>query len=254
MEIEANVTLTLSSKEAIYMKSLFLSAIASSAVTFTQFAIAEQNEVRYYQNNPDGGQLIIELSGACSGKIKKPITRVTYGRVIDFTGNSIDRDGANAGIAFITGDSEISAVGFNSGYLSGEQFTESVKDNTRYLTFTSRNDVTAYFKSLAYGSYDDKITCKDGKSLGQQVLHWGAVLNRFQKKTSLVSVKHTNSIDNPLIGQYKAKLVTSGTLGLPGQCGVNGSLFNGEYQFTCSPPKAIRVKVSATAEGSSTME
>jgi hypothetical protein len=236
------------------MKSLLQAAMALSAVTLAQAASAAQHEVWYYQDNPDKSRFTITLSGACSGKIEKPVSRVTYGRVMDFTNGTIDRDGAHATIRFFTSDREISAVGYNGAYQPGERFTESVKDKSRHFAFTAKNDVTAYFKSLAYGNYDDRITCKDGGSLSQHVLHWGATLDRFQKKTSFVSVKHSNSTDAEQNGQYQARLSTAGTLNLPGQCSVNGNLFSGEYTFSCSPPRAIRVKVSASAEGNSRLE
>lgn len=108
----------------------------------------------------------------------------------------------------------------------------------------------ANFNSLANGGYDNQITCKDGGTLQQQMLPgWAPYYDAHGNKVR-GSLTHSNSTSDPSTGTYKAKFTSVGTMQVPSQCTLKGSL-GADYSMVCTPEKKITIKITATAQGDS---
>jgi hypothetical protein len=207
----------------------------------------------YVENNPANSSYTITLSGECSGKITLPVTRVSYGRQYDYTGSIIDRDGSYGEVYFYTDDSDIYAYGENEGYIAGDKLTESVKKGQLSLKMLVKSGY-AYpnMRSLEDGFYNNRITCKSGLTLAETLIDWNTYISYDAPSfKSIASLSHTNSIAAPNTGKYKAKFFATGEIEQPGQCTIKGELFSVDYSLVCAPPKVIKVKVAASASGTS---
>lgn len=235
------------------MKKLAIVTALLGAGVAAQSAQAATSYLYYYENNPAKSSYTITLSGECSGKIELPVTQVYYGRQYDYTGNVIDRDGSYSQVYFYTNDNSIYSYGENYAYITGYKHTESVKNGKLSLNMKAKTgDAYPYFYSLEEGAYDSQITCKDGQTLSQHLFGWDTYDAPSFKAQATLS--HTNSTDAPGTGEYKAKFSSTGEIEQPGQCTIKGDLFSADYSLTCSPPKTIKIKVAASAEGTSLLD
>lgn len=212
----------------------------------------------YEENSPQKASLTISLSGACSAKIDVPVTKVVYGNQYsdNTTAGQIDKDSSSAYFDFDTNDGSVSVNANNYAESAGEKVTEKVKSGKRSVSFNIVGggywDVQAYFDSLAGGAYDSQIKCKDGGTLQQQMMPgWGPYYDARGNKVS-GSLTHSNSTSDPSTGTYKVKFSSTGTMQVPGQCALKGTL-GSDYSFVCAPSKKITIKVTATAQGDSTL-
>ncbi|MEZ5493759.1 MAG: hypothetical protein R3E61_03995 [Pseudomonadales bacterium] len=230
------------------------SVIACSA----QAGYSSSYSYDYEENSPQKASLTISLSGDCSAKIDLPVTKVDYGN--EYSDNNvagqIDKDSSYAYFNFLTSDSDIYVAAFNYAESAGEKVTEKVKGGKRSVSFNIVGsgywDVQAYFDSLAGGGYDSQIKCKDGGTLQQQMMPgWGPYYDARGNKVS-GSLTHSNSTSDPSTGTYKVKFSSTGTMQAPGQCALKGTL-GSDYSFVCAPSKKITIKVTATAQGDSTL-
>ena len=212
----------------------------------------------YEENSPQKASLTITLSGACSAKIDVPVTKVDYGNEYsdNTTAGQIDKDSSYAHFDFNTSDGSINVYAYNYAESSGEKLTEKVAKGKRSVSFNIVGsgywDVQAYFYSLAGGAYDSQIKCKDGGTLQQQMMpgwlpHYDARGNKVSG-----SLTHSNSTSDPSTGTYKVKFSSTGTMQVPSQCALKGTL-GSDYSFVCAPSKKITIKVTATAQGDSTL-
>ena len=213
----------------------------------------------YEENSPQKASLTITLSGACSAKIDVPVTKVYYGNEYsdNTTAGQIDKDSSYAEFNFYTNDGSVSVNAYNYAESAGEKVTEKVKSGKRSVSFNIVGggywDVQAYFDSLAGGAYDSQIKCKDGGTLQQQMMPWwGPYYDARGNKVS-GSLTHSNSTSDPSTGTYKVKFSSTGTMQVPGQCALKGTL-GSDYSFVCAPSKKITIKVTATAQGTSTLD
>lgn len=238
------------------MKKLaFVTALLGAGVV-AQSANAATSYLYYYQNNPENASFTITLSGECSGKIELPVTEVSYGRQYDHNGGVIERDGSYGEVYFYTNDGNIYAGGYNYGYIPGEKHTESVKKSKLSLNMLIKSG-NAYpnLYSLEDGAYDSQITCKNGLTLAQTLIDWDPYISYDAPSfKSMASLSHTNSTSNPNAGEYKAKFSATGEIEQPGQCTIKGELFSADYSLVCSPVKTIKVKVAASAQGTSVLD
>jgi hypothetical protein len=212
----------------------------------------------YEENSPQKASLTITLSGACSAKIDVPVIEVDYGNSYsdDDVAGQIDKDSSYAYFNFDTNDGSVSVNAYNYAESAGEKVTEKVKSGKRSVSFNIVGggywDVQAYFYSLAGGGYDSQIKCKDGGTLQQQMMPgWGPYYDARGNKVS-GSLTHSNSTSDPSTGTYKVKFSSTGTMQVPGQCALKGTL-GSDYSFVCAPSKKITIKVTATAQGTSTL-
>lgn len=243
------------------MRKLTIGSVAlfAASVMATSVQAKTGYTFDYAENNPENASLTITLSGACSAKINIPVTRVDYSNRYsdDDVPGQIDKDSSNAYFDFETSDSDISVNAFNDIESMGEKLTEKVKNGKRSLSFNIVGggywDVQANFDSLAGGAYDSQIKCKDGGTLQDQMMPgWSSSYDARGEKVS-GSLTHSNSTSDPSTGTYKVKFVSTGTLNAPNQCALKGTLGSADYSFVCTPAKKITVKVTATAQGTSTM-
>ncbi len=212
----------------------------------------------YEENSPQKASLTITLSGACSAKIDVPVTSVEYSNSYNDNNvaGQIDKDSSYADLYFYTSDGSIRVNAYNYTESAGEKITEKVAKGKRSLSFNIVGggywDIQATFSSLANGTYDSQIKCKDGGTLQQQMMPgWGTYYDGRGNKVS-GSLTHSNSTSNPATGTYKAKFSSTGTMQVPGQCALKGTL-GSDYSFVCAPSKKITIKVTATAQGDSTL-
>ncbi len=213
----------------------------------------------YEENSPQKASLTITLSGACSAKIDVPVTSVEYGNSYsdDDVAGQIDKDSSYAYFDFNTSDGSVSVNAYNYAESAGEKVTEKVKSGKRSVSFNIVGggywSVQAYFDSLAGGAYDSQIKCKDGGTLQQQMMPgWGPYYDARGNKVS-GSLTHSNSTSDPSTGTYKVKFSSTGTMQVPGQCALKGTL-GSDYSFVCAPSKKITIKVTATAQGTSQLD
>ena len=238
------------------MKKLaFVTALLGAGVV-AQSAQAATSYLYYFENNPTNSSFTITLSGECSGKIELPVTQVYYGRQYDYTGSVIDRDGSESSVYFYTNDGNIYSYGYNYAYVPGYKHTESVKNGKLSLNMLAKNDdAYPYLYSLEDGAYDSQITCKSGLTLAQTLMDWDPYINDYATSfKSQSSFSHTNSTSEPATGEYIAKYSASGELQQPGACTIKGELFTADYSLTCAPVKTIKVKVTASASGTSVLD
>ena len=213
----------------------------------------------YEENSPQKASLTITLSGACSAKIDVPVTSVEYGNSYsdDDVAGQIDKDSSYTDLDFYTSDGSIRVNAYNYAESAGEKITEKVAKGKRSLSFNIVGggywDIQATFSSLANGTYDSQIKCKDGGTLQQQMMPWwGPYYDARGNKVS-GSLTHSNSTSDPSTGTYKAKFSSTGTMQVPGQCALKGAL-SSDYSFVCTPSKKITIKVTATAQGTSVLD
>jgi hypothetical protein len=238
------------------MKKLaFVTALLGAGVV-AQSASAATSYMYYYQNNPENASFTITLSGECSGKIELPVTEVYYGRQYDYNGTVIERDGAYSQVYFYTNNGSIYAYGENYGYIPGDKHTESVKNGKLSLNMLVKNgNAYPYFYNLEDGAYDSQITCKSGLTLAQTLIDWNSYISYDAPSfKTMASLSHTNSTSNSNVGEYKAKFSATGEIEQPGQCTIKGELFSSDYSLVCSPVKTIKVKVAASASGTSQLD
>ncbi len=215
----------------------------------------------YEENSPQKASLTITLSGACSAKIDVPVTSVEYHNSYsdDDVAGQIDKDSSYAEFNFYTSDGSISVNAYNYAESAGEKVTEKVKSGKRSVSFNIVGGgywgVQAYFDSLAGGAYDSQIKCKDGGTLQQQMMPGWGPYARYDGRGNKVSgsLTHSNSTSDPSTGTYKVKFSSTGTMQVPGQCALKGTL-GSDYSFVCAPSKKITIKVTATAQGTSTLD
>lgn len=238
------------------MKKLAIVTALLGAGVAAQPAQAAISYLYYFENNPAKSSYTITLSGECSGKIELPVTQVYYGRQYDYTGNVIDRDGSYSQVYFYTNNVNIYSYGENYAYIPGEKHAESVKNGKLSLNMRVKTgSAYPYLYGLDGGAYDSQITCKDGQTLSQHLFDWGTYISYDAPSFKSQAVfSHTNSADAPGTGEYKAKFSATGEIEQPGQCTIKGELFSADYSLTCSPPKTIKVKVAASAEGTSLLD
>lgn len=235
------------------MKKLAFATALLGAGLVAQSAQAASSSVYYFEDNPATSSYVITLSGECSGKIELPVSQVYYGRSFDYTGNVIDVGTPYSQVYFYTSDSSIYSYGYHYSSVPGDKLTESVKNGKSSLSFAAKTGAAyPYFYSLANGSYDSQITCKNGETLSQHLLGYDPYISydapSFKAQASLT---HTHSTGSPGQGEYKAKFSSSGEIELPGQCTVKGDLFIADYSVVCAPAKTIKIKVVASASGTS---
>lgn len=223
----------------------------------TGSAEAAYHSTGYQAANPAKSSFVVQLSGACKGKIELPVTAVLYSNSYydDNTPGQVDKDRSYAYLDFKTNDSYINVSAYNYAESAGEKITESVKKGRLSIGFNVVGggywDIQAYFESLAGGAYDSKITCKDGGTLQQQIMpNWDPYYDARGNKVS-GSLTHSNSTSDPSTGTYKAKFTSTGTMQVPSQCGLKGVLGSADYSLVCTPSKKITIKVTATAQGDS---
>ena len=230
-----------------------------SASVIACSAQAGSYDYDYEENSPQKASLTITLSGACSAKIDVPVTSVEYSN--SYSDNNvagqIDKDSSYADLDFYTSDGSIRVNAFNYAGSAGEKITEKVAKGKRSLSFNIVGggywDIQATFSSLANGTYDSQIKCKDGGTLQQQMMPgWGPYYDARGNKVS-GSLTHSNSTSDPSTGTYKVKFSSTGTMQVPGQCALKGTL-GSDYSFVCAPSKKITIKVTATAQGTSTLD
>ena len=239
------------------MKKLaFVTALLGAGVV-AQSAQAATSYLYYFENNPANSSFTITLSGECSGKIELPVTQVYYGRQYDYTGSVIDRDGSYSQVYFYTNDGSIYSYGENNGYVTGDKHSEAVKNGKLSLSMLVKSgNAYPYLNSLEEGSYDSQITCKDGQTLSQHLVGgWDTYISYDAPSfKTTATLTHTNSTDSPATGEYKAKFSASGEIEQPGQCTIKGELFTTEYSLVCAPPKVIKLKIAASASGTSLLD
>lgn len=212
----------------------------------------------YEENSPQKASLTITLSGACSAKIDVPVTSVEYGNSYrdNNVAGQIDKNSSNAYFGFYTSGGSVGVYAYNYAESAGEKVTEKVKSGKRSVSFNIVGsgywDVQAYFNSLAGGGYDSQIKCKDGGTLQQQMMPgWNPYYDARGNKVS-GSLTHSNSTSDPSTGTYKVKFSSTGTMQVPSQCALKGTL-GADYSFVCAPAKKITIKVTATAQGTSAL-
>jgi hypothetical protein len=215
--------------------------------------------VDYYETNPAKSSLTITLSGACSAKITIPVTQVSYGsRYYDnVVPGTVDTNSSYSYLEVETGDSDISVDAYNYAQSSGEKISHSVKKGKRSLAFNIVGsgywDVQAEFESLANGTYDSQIKCKDGLSLQDQMVPgWETYYDARGEKAG-GSLSHTNIVSEPVAGTYKAKFSSSGTIKMPSQCALKGVLDSTDFSLVCTPAKTIKIKMAFSASGTSSV-
>ena len=243
------------------MKKMMIRSAQCAVLGASVLACSVQAATHYHdyeENNPQKASLTITLSGACSGKIDVPVTEVDYGNEYsdDTTPGQIDKDSSYAYFNFYTG-SNFGVNAYNYAESAGEKVTEKVKGGNRSVSFNIVGggywDIQTYFNSLAGGAYDSQIKCKDGLTLQQQMMPgWSPYYDARGNKVS-GSLTHSNSTSNPATGTYKVKFSSAGTMQVPGQCALKGTL-SGDYSFVCTPSKKITIKVTATAQGTSVLD
>lgn len=229
-----------------------------SASVIACSAQAGSYDYDYEENSPQKASLTITLSGACSAKIDVPVTSVEYHNSYsdDDVAGQIDKDSSYAEFNFYTSDGSIRVNAYNYAESAGEKITEKVAKGKRSLSFNIVGggywDIQATFSSLANGTYDSQIKCKDGGTLQQQMMPgWNPYYDARGNKVS-GSLTHSNSTSDPSTGTYKVKFSSTGTMQVPGQCALKGTL-GSDYSFVCAPSKKITIKVTATAQGDSTL-
>jgi len=237
------------------MKKLIISSAALlGASVMTSSAYAAMHAAGYVENSPQKASITITLSGACSANITLPVMSVEYGTYYfdnDVPG-TVDKDSSSAYLHFFTADSDISVIAHSETESRGEKISERVKNDKRAIAFNivGSDNEHANFSSLANGDYDSQIKCKDGLSLQSQIPGWDAWYDGRGEKVS-GSLSHTNSVSEPSVGTYKAKFSSSGTLEIPGQCVLKGVLGSADYSVVCAPSKSIKIKLTASASGTS---
>ena len=234
-------------KKFIVLTSLLGAAIAA------QSASAASSYLYYVENAPVKSSYTITLSGECSGKITKPVSSVSYGRGYDYTGGVVDRGGSHGEVTINTPDDFIQANGVADGSFPGDKLSETVKKGKLSLNLLVKSRyATSIFRTLADGTYDAQITCKDSQTLSQHLLgDYPSINTDAPSFKAMASLSHTNLISSPDTGVYKAKVSVSGEITLQGQCAAKGTLFSADYSLVCGPAKTIKVKIVASAEGTS---
>ena len=210
----------------------------------------------YFENNPATSSYVITLSGECSGKIELPVSQVYYGRSFDYAGSIIDAGSPYSQVYFYTPDPFVYSYGEHYSTVPGEKLTESVKNGKLSLNILAKTGgAYPYFYSLDDGGYDSQITCKNGQTLSQHLLGSDPYISydapSFKAQASVI---HTHSTGSPGTGEYKAKFSSSGEIELPGECTVKGDLFSADYSVKCAPAKTIKIKVVASASGTSVLD
>lgn len=211
------------------------------------------SSIDYYENNPAKSSFTITLSGECSGKIELPVTQVYYSRDYDYTGGTIDRDGMSSEVYIYTNNGNMYAYGSNYGYVPGDKLSESVKNDKFSLNMLVKSgNAYPYIYGLEDGDYDSLITCKSGLTLDQTLIDWDPYFETYAASyKSQASLSHTHTVSSPGTGEYKVKFSASGEMQQQGQCTIKGDLFSADYSLVCAPPKSIKIKVAASAEGTS---
>lgn len=242
------------------MKKLTIGSMALLGMSVMATSVqANDYYVDYSEAPPAKASLNITLSGACSAKINVPVVRVEYGSSYSDNDASgiLDKNSSQAYLNFKTADNSMYVAAFNGSDSLGQKISQSVKKGTRSVSAnfvgTGYYDVQAIFDSLASGGYDSQIKCKDGLTLQQQMMpSWTSYYDAMGNKTS-GSIVHTNATSNASVGSYKAKFTSTGNMETPSQCVLKGVLNSTDYSFVCTQAKRITIKVTATAQGDSTL-
>lgn len=224
----------------------------------------------------------IEMAGSCAAKIVLPVTAVEYDLAYDedAAATGVDVDTVLARLKFVVDgvgagpDFEIET--FNTAKNYGQKVADATVRNVRrsqvnfvgagYVNSTeaavngktTNGTVLGVLDALQSGDYDGQIRCRDGQTLASNVsaATLGKTANvEFDVNGEKVnaSFSHVNTVAAPNDGTYVAKLTSYGTLDVPTQCAVRGTLATDNYVLACKPARVIKVKVTAYAKGASVL-
>lgn len=223
----------------------------------------------------------IEMAGSCAAKIVLPVTAVEYDLAYDedAAATGVDVDTVRARLKFVVDgvgavpDFEIET--FNTAKNYGQKVADATVRNVRrsqvnfvgagYVNTTetvvngktTNGTVLGVLDALYNGVYDGQIRCRDGQTLASNVSAAGngktnAVEFDVNGEKVNASFSHVNTVA-ATDGTYVAKLTSYGTLDVPTQCAVRGTLATDNYVLACKPARVIKVKVTAYAKGASVL-
>lgn len=270
-------------------KHIISTAALLSAGLMASAAQATVHNFDYEDLAPAANAAIkIELAGSCAAKIVLPITEFRYTRTYadDTTTNVVDVDSTFAAMQFV-----VDGVGAGPDFVFGvrndvksygQRVNDSIVRNVRrsQANFVGNGNLvagagalntadfilgnfTSLINELQNGGYDGSIRCRDGGTLADNISAAGlgtTVDLLFDASGEKVngSWSHVNTTADNTVGDYVAKLTSSGNLVVPSQCALRGALADAgnpasPYVLACAPARVIKLKVTAYAKGASAM-